>query len=136
MPNIEAAKIGDKLAVRERNDGWGRAPVVSHSLYVVNKVTATQVTAIKEGTTYELRFRRADGAQIGASSPRFATSASMATTELLQQHHQEKAARARYFAAQERLNVVEKAITKGHLSVEQMEAIATAYEATIEQAPV
>jgi hypothetical protein len=133
MPNIEAAKVGDKLAIKERAGDWGRAPHVNYSFFVVGKVTATQVVAVKDGTTYELRFRRVDGVQIGASSPRFATTATMATTELIQAHNEEVAARARYHAATHRIGLVEKAIGRRELSVEQMEAIATAYESTVPQ---
>lgn len=131
MPNIEAAQLGDKLAVRERASDWGRAPHVTHSFFVVNKVMRTQLTAVKEGTKYELRFRRTDGGQIGATFARHSTTAAIATPELIAEHEQETAARQRYLDALERLRAVEQAIDKRDLTVEQMEAIATAYEATL-----
>ncbi len=130
MPSIESAKVGDKLATRARNPNWGGVPHVEHEILVVSKLTATLLAASKPGSLTERRFRRKDGMEINGSARHY-TSAELLTPELLAEHESQTAALARWQKANRRLAAVEQALKSRDLTVEQMEAIAAAYEATL-----
>lgn len=122
--NLERLKAGDKIAIGNDRPRWGdiNAPHVEFSLYDVDRVTTAQIIAGR------IRVRRVDGRVIGKSF----TYAVEATQEIVAQNAEQIKAHNEYYALLKRFNVVEDAIRYRKISRIQMQAIAEAYEATME----
>lgn len=125
---------GFRLAVKKPARSWGPAPAITYLIYEVKRATPTQVIAVNmHNTAQEIRVRISDGRIIDSGS--YSNHAIDITPEIMAQHETEVATYRRWTEACKRLNAVEDAITKRRLTIEQMEAIATAYEATLPTEP-
>lgn len=125
---------GYRLAVKNAARAWSPSPTISHLIYEVKRATPTQVIAGNmHDATREIRVRISDG-RIIDNRP-VCDFAIDITPEIMAQHETEVATYRRWNAAYKRLNAVEDAITKRKLTIEQMEAIATAYESTLPTEP-
>lgn len=124
--NLEHIKAGDKIAVGNAGPRWSGAntPLVEFALYVVERVTTTQIIV------GSMRVRREDGRVIGK---RF-TYAIEATQEIVAQNAEQIKAYEGYLALLKRFSVVEDAIRYRKISRVQMQAIVEAHEATLERA--
>lgn len=124
---------GYRLAVKNRSSAWSPHPTVTHLVYEVKRATATQVVASNiHNPDDEIRVRIADGRIIGKTGLCGTDFAIDITPEIMAQHDDEVALRRRWIAALRRVSEVEVAINRHALSIEQMEVIATAYEATLQ----
>ena len=125
---------GFRLAVKTPARSWSPVPTITHMIYEVKRATPTQVIAGNmHDAAREIRVRISDG-RILEDKPLLRYAIDI-TPEIMAQHETEVAAYRRWKAAYKRINAVEDAITKRRLTVEQMEAIATAYEATLPTEP-
>lgn len=121
--DISHIKIGDTLALSERDRSW--APSPSHRLLSVFRVTATQVCCTDDRTgAGEWRFRKSDGRLIGEDY----VYAEIATPELIASVKDQRERLARHRKAREAVNDLEgKHLHQLHLSLEQLEALAMAW---------
>lgn len=129
MSTLEAAVEGGKIALMVRDRGYGKTPHVNREMYVVTKVTATQLVARQETGTVERRFRRKDGMELKAThGSMFASIAEMWTPELQAEHEAQKAARERWMDVVKKADMLAGAIQGRSFTVEQMESLVRVYE--------
>lgn len=127
---------GSLIAIRNAVHPLANTPKINHRIYEVKRATDTQVVACNiHNASREIRVRIATGRVIEKPGFEGALWAIDATAEILAQHEIETAAYNRCIAARHRMHAVESAIHYGRLTTEQMEAIATAYEATLPTEP-
>lgn len=123
--DLSHIKVGDKLALSERNRWQEHAP--THRLLIVERVTATQVCCLNaHGGGGEWRFRKSDGKQIGENY-RYAE---IVTPDLAADIDAKQNAYLRDRAARNLLNDLEgKHLHQLKLTLEQTEALAMAWTA-------
>lgn len=119
-------KVGDKVAVSIRTPYWGsyggRIPMRTHALRNVTKVTDTQFT-----TDGGDRIRKIDGKVIGSDY----RSADVATEVLIAKIEAKDIEVTRWTKANSVLQTMCEQFQIKRLTIDQMEAIAAAYEATL-----
>lgn len=115
--NLDHIKVGDKLALRNKNVSWDKF-AITHRILLVDRVTATQVSA------GNVRFRKADGKVLGEDYVYTEEVTDGMIAMLAEQHSR----RSRDQAARALLNDLEgKHLHQLHLTLEQTEALARAW---------
>ena len=113
---------GDKIAVDHSGRRPSHAPQVTHHVFLVDRVTATQIVCMNGRS--EIRFRRKDGGQIGESF----CHAILATNEILETNSKEVAELQRWRSAVSALDsLIDKPLHKLGLSTDQLEKLAAAW---------
>ena len=119
--NTPTIRPGTVLALRERNpiSHW---PRISHDLYSVGRLTATQAIAV--GPRGEIRVRLKDLGVVGEPYQR----AAIATEEIQARHTAEQAELKRFRAAyQQTDDLIGRPLHQLKLSTDQLEALADAW---------
>jgi len=122
MTDLTHLKPGDMIAVRQSINQGPMVPFVQHKLLTVERVTATQIVAGGR------KFRRTNGNEFDTGNAQ----AILVTPEILETHKQESDALHHHNKALARFHDVKEAVRMSYLSASQMEAIADAYEATLQ----
>lgn len=113
---------GDKIAINNNSRLHSHVPHVTHHVFLVDRVTATQIVCIDRGT--EIRFRRKDGCQVGE----YFRHAIQATSEILEKNGKEVAELQRWRSAVSALDsLIDKPLNKLGLSTDQLEKLAAAW---------
>lgn len=118
-------KVGDVVAITKGDRWYSNVPKVRYGIHVVTKVTATQFSC---GDFY--RIRKSDGHMIGDTRHR---RVEVATPELLQEHDKNVLEVEAYQKVAQRFGVFITALHDNKLTIQQKEAIASAYESTLTQ---
>lgn len=119
---LKDIKVGDLLAVPNKNQGWGNIPKIYYDFCRVERITKTQAVCGK------IRFRLSDGAEVGGGS--YFYRAVMATQGMVEDHKAQVQARKRYLSARKRIEQLEDhaVVEIRKLRTEQIEALADAWE--------
>lgn len=125
MTDFTHLQPGDHIAVAVSGRVWpSHTPQITHRIYRVTKRTPTQAEAVNiHGDSHSIRVRASDGKVIGEDYVR----ATIATPELIEQHHQQVALRDRWYATNNRLDDLTE-VNLRKLTLEQREALADAWE--------
>lgn len=122
MSNKHDIRPGTVLALRERNQFISHYPNVTHSLWTVSRVTATQ--AIAAGARGEIRVRLEDLKLVGESYTR----AAIASEEMQAEHAAQVQELSRFRAAVKATDdLIGLELHQLKLNTDQLEALAKAW---------
>lgn len=130
--NLTHIQPGDLIAVPASNTNrWTRTPLIEHEIYRVIKRTATQAKAIRINGSMTICIRVADGKVIGQDYTR----AVEVTPELVARHCEQTDLRQRHLVAERALEDLEHPLIRRKLTIDQLEALAEAWEQIKDMGP-